>query len=290
VGGNYDQYQIDCDFRLTPRNDEPTSPIPIVLGEKYTLYTRYANLSPADVAGACDVWFAYDPTQFAGPIEFRLNPDSNGKPVSLQLIQNGQPLASHTFNNRNEEPFTVDIPANGLVTVRAICALADTDFDLIATYQAINDDFANRMLLTLEPRSWDVSSPMGPVTMKDYYRRIVVNNRNATSESSEAGPNRQEAAKLSGKSLWWEFTTPNEFGTLSIKSRPGCPPLLYLLTTNSFSADQPADYCAWNRAAIGNPGPPATVIRPQARPSSSTPNRRPRTGCEWTRNWGTRTS
>ena len=253
VGGNYDQYQIACDFRPTPSNDEPTSPIPIVLGEKYTLYTRYANLSPADVSGACDLWFTYDPTQFAGPIEFRLNPDANGKPVTLQLVQNGQPLASHTFNNRNEDPFTVNIPANGLVTVRAICALADTDFDLIATYQAINDDFANRMVLTLEPRSWNVTTPMGAVAMKDYYRRVVVNNRNATVESSEAGPNRQEAAKLSGKSLWWEFTTPDEFGTLSVKSRPGCPPLLYMLTTNSFMPTSPLDYCAWNRLAIGNP-------------------------------------
>lgn len=253
VGGNYDQYEIACDFRPTPSNDEPTSPIPIVLGEKYTLYTRYANLSPTDVAGACDVWFTYDLTQFAGPIEFRLNPDANGRPVTLQLVQNGQPLASHTFNNQNEDPFTVEIPANGLVTIRAICAFADTDFDLIATYQAINDDFANRMALSLEPRTWNVSTPMGPVTMKDYYRRVVVNNRNATVESSEAGPNRQEAAKLSGKSLWWEFTTPDEFGTLSIKSRPGCPPLLYLLTTNSVMPTSPLDYCAWNRIAIGNP-------------------------------------
>lgn len=253
VGGNYDQYQITCDFRPTPSNDEPTSPIPIVLGEKYTLYTRYANLSPADVPGASDVWFTYDPTQFAGPIEFRLNPDANDKPVTLQLTQNGQPLASHTFNNRNEDPFTVEIPTNGLVTVRAICAFADTDFDLIATYQAINDDFASRMPLTLEQRAWNVSTPMGPVAMKNHYRRVVVNNRNATVESSEAGPSRQEAAKLSGKSLWWEFTTPDEFGTLSIKSRPGCPPLLYLLTTNSFMPTSPLDYCAWNRIAIGNP-------------------------------------
>lgn len=253
VGGNYDQYEVACDFRPTPSNDEPTSPTLIVLGEKYTLYTRYANLSPADVAGACDLWFTYDPTQFAGPIEFRVNPNANGKPVTLQLVQNGRPLASHTFNNRNEEPFTVDIPAGGLVTVRAICAFADTDFDLIATYQAINDDFANRMLLTLEPRSWNISTPMGPVPMKDYYRRVVVNNRNATVESSEAGPNRQEAARLSGKSLWWQFTTPDEFGTLSIKSRPGCPPLLYMLTANSFMPTSPLDYCAWNRIAIGNP-------------------------------------
>ncbi len=253
VGGDYDQYEIVCDFRPTPSNDEPTSPIPIVLGEKYRLYTRYANLWPADVTGTSDVWFTYDPIQFAGPIEFRLNPDANGKPVTLQLIQNGRPVDSHTFNNRNEEPFTVDIPAGGLVTVRAICAFAGTDFDLIATYQAANDDFANRMLVTLEPRSWDVSTPMGPVTMKDYYRRVVVNNRNATVQSSEAGPNRQEAARLSGKSLWWEFTTPDEFGTLSIKSRPGCPPLLYLLSTNSFMPTSPLDYCAWNRIAIGNP-------------------------------------
>lgn len=253
VGGNYDQYTLASDFRPTPDNDEPTAPMAIVLGDKYTLYTRYANLSPADVAGASDIWFTYDPTQFAGPIEFRLNPDANGKPVTLQLAQAGQPLASHTFNNRGEEPFTVDIPPNGLVTVRAICAFTDTDFDLIATYRAINDDFANRMLLTLEPRSWDVSTPAGPVTMRDYYRRVVVNNRNAGVESSEAGPNRQEAARLSGKSLWWEFTTPNEFGTLSIKSRPGCPPLLYLLTTNSVMPTSPLDYCAWNRIAIGNP-------------------------------------
>lgn len=253
VGGNYDQYTLDCDFRPTPANDEPVSPLPMVLGERYRLYTRYANLRPADVAGASDLWFTYDPTQFAGPIEFRLNPDANGKPVTLQLVQAGEFLASHTFNNRNEEPFTIDIPPNGMVTVRAICAVADTDFELIATYQAINDDFANRMALTLEPRNWDVSTPAGPVPMKDYYRRVVVNNRNAGIESSEAGPNRQEAAALSGKSLWWEFTTPDEFGTLSLKSRPGSPPLLYLLTTNAVMPTSPLDYCAWNRIAIGNP-------------------------------------
>jgi hypothetical protein len=253
VGGNYDQYRLNCDFRPTPINDDFTSPIPIILGQSYSLYTRYANLMPADVAGAGDIWFSYDPVQFAGPIEFRLNPDTNGRPVTLQLLQNHAVIATHTFNNRNEDPLTLDIPTNGTVTIRAVATIADTDFDLIATYQAINDDFSRRMRLDLEPRSWRVSTPMGAVAMRDYYRRVVVNNRNATTESSEAGPNRQEAARLSGKSLWWEFATPGEFGTLSIKSRPGCPPLLYMLTTNSVMPTSPLDYCAWNRLAIGNP-------------------------------------
>jgi hypothetical protein len=70
VGGSLTNTRSTAIFDPRP-NDEPTSPIPIVWA-KFTLYTRYASLSPADVAGAC----GSRSHQFAGPIEFRLNPDS----------------------------------------------------------------------------------------------------------------------------------------------------------------------------------------------------------------------
>ncbi len=247
VGGNYDTYTLSCDFRTTPSNDEVTNALPIILGNLYTCYTRYANLNPDDGAGASDIWFTYDPTQFAGPVEIRVNPDRNGRPVTLCLTQGGQAIGSHTFNSRGEDPYTLDIQTNGIVTIRAVCLYAGEDFGLVMTYQAINDNFADRMALSLEPRSWDVNTPMGPVSMADYYRRVVVNNRNATMESGEVGPNTLQRAPVSGKSLWWQFTTPNVPGTLSIKTSPGGIPLSYMLTTRGSLPTAPKDYVAYNR-------------------------------------------
>ena len=248
VGGNYDMYTLSCDFRTTPSNDEATNALPIVLGDYYTCYTRYANLNPDDGSGASDIWFTYDPAQFAGPVEIRVNPDRNGRPVTLYLTQGGQSIGAHTFSNRGEDPWTLTIQTNGIVTIRAVSTYADEDFDLIMTYQAINDNFADRMNLTLAPRSWNVSTPMDAVTMADYYRRVVVNNRNATMESGEVGPNTLQRAPVSGKSLWWQFATPNVPGTLSIKTSPGGIRLSYMLTTKGSLPTAPKDYLAYNRA------------------------------------------
>ena len=67
-----------------------------------------------------------------------------------------------------------------------------------------------------------------PIDLEDV-RRVVADNREATLEAGEPGLVLHDRETLSGKSLWWEFTAP-VYGTLSIKTRPGGPPLFVIYT------------------------------------------------------------
>ena len=247
VGGSFDQYALQTIYQPPPSNDELTNALPITLASSYRLYSTYATLNPDDGKGACDLWFTYDPHQQPA-IEVFLNPATNGNPILLEVYQTNALVASRFYTNQNEFPLQLTLVDLSPVTLRAIPLQPATDFTLQIIPLPTNDDFENRMAFTLDPVAWDVSTPFGAVTMKQYTHRIVADNRNASLQNGEARLAPHESARLSGKSLWWEFTTPTA-GTLSIVNRNKNNPLNFHLTTNSVLPTTITDYIAWNAIA-----------------------------------------
>lgn len=242
VGGNYDIFTITCDFRDRPNNDQPASATPLLLGKTYENYTRYA--STTNTGKAADVWFVYDTAQANVPIEFRVNPAINGQLITLDFYQDNQHIGTHTFTNRNEDPYVPSLN-QGSILIQVSVEQSDTDFSLIATPYAENDDFNRRQTLTLEPQQWDVTTDQGNVTMRNYSRRVIISNRNATRETDEVDIV-QETTKRSGRTLWWDIIPPNIYGTISIVALPGSPPLSMTLSTGGTLPTSPNDYLAWN--------------------------------------------
>jgi hypothetical protein len=247
VGGSFDQYALQAIYQPPPSNDELTNALPITLASSYRLYSTYATLNPDDGKGACDLWFTYDPHQQPA-IEVFLNPATNGNPILLEVYQTGALVASRFYTNQNEFPLQLTLVDLSPVTLRAIPLQPATDFTLQIIPLPTNDDFENRMAFTLDPVAWDVSTPFGPVTMKQYTHRVVADNRNASLQNGEASLAPHESARLSGKSLWWEFAAPTA-GTLSIVNRNKNNPLNFHLTTNSVLPTTITDYIAWNAIA-----------------------------------------
>ncbi|HOC54192.1 MAG TPA: hypothetical protein PKI20_01075 [Verrucomicrobiota bacterium] len=244
VGGGFDQYALQATYQLPPSNDELTNALPITLAASYRLYSTYATLNPDDGKGACDLWFTYDPHQQPG-IEVFLNPATNGNPVLLEAYQRGALIASRYYTNQYEFPLQLTLVDLAPLTLRAIPLQQATDFTLQVIPLPTNDDFENRTAFTLDPVAWDVPTPFGPVSMRQYTHRVVADNRNAGLQNGEASLAPHESARLSGKSLWWEFTTPAA-GTLSIVNRNRNNPLNFHVTTNSTLPATITDYIAWN--------------------------------------------
>ena len=108
--------------------------------------------------------------------------------------------------------------------MRAIPLQPATDFTLQIIPLPTNDDFENRMAFTLDRWPGTSRRPRRGDHEAGTTHRIVADNRNASLQNGEASLAPHESARLSGKSLWWEFTTPTA-GTLSIVNRNKNNPL-----------------------------------------------------------------
>ena len=249
VGGDIDSYSLTGDFRNTPSNDEPTNAIALVTGQDFRFYTKYATMTGTNTDGAADLWCTYDPIANQPAAAFYITPATNGLPVTMIISQAGVVVANRTFTNVNEQPLNITFDPTNLVTLRFVVQNPDTDFTVLASGQANNDNFADAATITLHPQIETIATPNGNVQMLKYSSHIVANNIDATTQPHEpvSSISLHDPTQLAGKSLWWKITTPIS-GTFSIRSRngPNAAKLDYQITTLDQLPTSIYDFYAWN--------------------------------------------
>ena len=247
VGGEYDHFQLQLDWRPPPSNDYASNALALTAGEPARVYTRYATLDAPDDWAVGDLWFTYDPAPAAGQPEIRIQA---ANPVALEVYQGGARLSRSLCTNADLYP--LNAATNTPVLLRVLVPAPDTDLTITEIDLAPNDNFAQRTVVDLQRVAWTTPTPLGDVPMEKYQRHACVDNRNATLETQEANVALHETALLAGRSLWWEIHPPTAYGMLTIRSRNGSAPTHFEIAFGTNMPASTADYVAWNQIAQEN--------------------------------------
>ena len=250
VGGNIDLFTVALDVRKIPSNDNIENAIAMELDKDYDLYTKYGTIAQPSTNGVADLWFTYNP-QNQPDINIYVSPTTNGTPISLEVSQDGQVIATHTYSQLNEDPLNTIFTNLSTVTLRLIVERPNTDCSISLHRQIRNDHFVNRDHIELHPVQQTVALDGDITTLTKYTAHVISNNKDASVEVGEPCFNflQKDPGYLRGQSLWWEITTPVT-GMFSIVAREGSDLLHIELTQSNSLPGSVEDFIAWNSTSI----------------------------------------
>jgi hypothetical protein len=246
VGGGIDTFTLSIDCRKVPANDEPTGATTLILGRDFSFYTKYATLNPSYGGAAGDIWATYDPAAIHSITLYAFT-SSTQQAVFVQAMQNGQMIASQTFSNLNRVKLPVACDPSQLVTLRLLVLQPDTDMTLLVEGEPSNDDFDLRQRIDLIPTTQVAMLNGNRIEMTKFTTHIIADNTQATLEEGEISTavSVHDPMPLSGRSLWWQVTTPVD-GVFSIKPRGNSARLHIELTPAQEFPTSIRQFTAWN--------------------------------------------